>query len=36
MSACCECYVLLGRDVCDELITPSEESTVAGTSLDVI
>ena len=26
MSACCECYVLLGRGVCDELITRPEDS----------
>jgi hypothetical protein len=36
MSVCCECCVLLGRDVCDELITPAEESTDAGASLGVI
>jgi hypothetical protein len=26
MSVCCECYVLLGRGLCDELITLPEES----------
>jgi len=26
MSACCECFVLSGRDLCDELITRLEES----------
>jgi hypothetical protein len=26
MSLCCECCVLLGRGLCDELITPPEES----------
>ena len=26
MSVCCECYVLSGRGLCDELITRSEES----------
>jgi len=26
MSVCCECYVLPGRGLCDELITRPEES----------
>ena len=26
MSVCCECYVLSGRGLCDELITRPEES----------
>jgi hypothetical protein len=26
MSVCCECCVLSGRDVCDEVVTRSEES----------
>jgi len=26
MSVCCECCVLSGRDLCDELITRLEES----------
>jgi len=26
MSVCCECCVLLGRGLCDELITRPEES----------
>jgi len=26
MFVCCECYVLSSRDLCDELITRSEES----------
>ena len=26
MFVCCECYVLSGRGLCDELITRSEES----------
>jgi hypothetical protein len=26
MSVCCECCVLLGRGLCDELITDPEES----------
>jgi hypothetical protein len=26
MSVCCECCVLLGRGLCDGLVTPPEES----------
>jgi hypothetical protein len=26
MFVCCECFVLSGRGLCDELITPPEES----------
>jgi len=36
MFFCCECCVLSGRGLCDELITRPEESTDCGASLCVI
>jgi hypothetical protein len=32
MSVCCECYVLLGRDLCDGPITCPQDSTKSGMS----
>jgi len=36
MSACCECCVLSGGGLCEELITRPEESADCGASLCVI
>ena len=36
MDVCCECYVLSGRSLCDELITRPEESYRRDASLCVI
>jgi hypothetical protein len=36
MDICCECYVLSGRSLCDELITRPEESYRRDASLCVI
>jgi hypothetical protein len=32
VSVCCECCVVSGRGLCDELITPRENSTDCGVS----
>jgi len=36
MFVCCECCVLSGRGLCDELITRPEESYRLGASLCVV
>jgi hypothetical protein len=36
MFVCCECCVLSGRGLCDELISSPEERTDCGASLSVI